>query len=84
MRSQYMASAAAYRWATDVSTGEMPHGEVVALGISGDSPANKPRDGFFPDPDLIVTEHAHELSGIFIALQDMFSEQRLVDAEKNG
>ena len=84
MRSQYLANAAAYRWATEVSTGEMPHGEVVAPGISGDSPANKLRDGFFPDPDLIVTEHANELSGIFVALQDMFYEQRLVDAEKNG
>tara|TARA_B100001971_G_scaffold199108_1_gene209384 strand:+ start:137 stop:604 length:468 start_codon:yes stop_codon:yes gene_type:complete len=43
-------------------------------------PANKLRDNFFPDPDLIVTEYAHELSGMFIALRDIFYEHRLVDA----
>ena len=44
-----------------MSSGEVPHGEVVSLGISGNSPAKKLRDSFFPDPDLIVTEHAIEL-----------------------
>ena len=44
-----------------MSNGEVPHGEVVSLGICGDSLAKKLRDCFFPDPDLIVTEHTIEL-----------------------
>ena len=75
-----MVSGLQHLFLTHFGTLFWPLGRRYTEGKRAFRRAHKLRDNFFPDPDLIVTEYAHELSGMFIALRDIFYEHRLVDA----